>query len=86
MRRKSATEGYIVDERTELNVKHTSSLSAFSYNSYNNSIVIGGQDERLSVLDLATNTVLQSNRSTGRISQLIQDTQNPNIQIVVYMG
>ncbi|CAO3697359.1 unnamed protein product [Rhizopus stolonifer] len=86
VRRKSATEGYIVDDKTELNIKHTSSLSAFSYNPYNNSIIIGGQDERLSVLDLATNTVLQTNRSTGRISQLIQDSQNPNIQIVVYMG
>ncbi|KAI9269837.1 hypothetical protein BY458DRAFT_533692 [Sporodiniella umbellata] len=44
---------------------------------------MGGQDERLSVLDIETNTILQTSRSKGRVSQLIQNNQNPNIQLVV---
>ncbi|KAG1050827.1 hypothetical protein G6F43_006919 [Rhizopus delemar] len=62
-----------------LPLKHTSALTAFCHDSYNDLMVMGGQDERISVFDIQKGTVIRTNRSTGKICQIIQSNLNPNI-------
>ncbi|KAG0795648.1 hypothetical protein G6F21_001943 [Rhizopus arrhizus] len=65
-----------------LPLKHTSALTAFCHDSYNDLMVMGGQDERISVFDIQKGTVIRTNRSTGKICQIIQSNLNPNIILI----
>lgn len=46
---------------------------------------MGGQDERISVFDIQKGTVIRTNRSTGKICQIIQSNLNPNIILTTYV-
>ncbi|CAO3685944.1 unnamed protein product [Rhizopus microsporus] len=76
---------FTVESMDKMPIMHTSALTASCYSSFNDLMVIGGADERLSIIDLSRNSVNRTTRHPGKISQLLQSNLNPNIVLITYV-
>lgn len=76
---------FTVESMDRMPIMHTSALTASCYSSFNDLMVIGGADERLSIIDLSRNSVNRTTRHPGKISQLLQSSLNPNIVLITYV-